>query len=174
MFRTIKTEAIVLKKRNLLNKDIVLTVLSEKKGKIGIFAKGIRTITSRRQPHIQTGNLITVILSEKDNRYYLQETTLISGFSKIKDNSTKHDIIYTMLFILERILPENQQEEQVYDLTKKFLIDLSESEKFTATRLNFYLNKLMQVLGFIHETKPLSELQAIIENIIHDKLPKLN
>jgi DNA repair protein RecO (recombination protein O) len=174
MFRSIKTEAIVLKKRNLLNKDIVLTILSEKKGKIGVFAKGIRTITSRRQPHIQTGNLITVLLSEKDNRYYLQETTLISGFSKIKDNEIKHNSLYTILFILERILPDNQQEEQVYEISKKFLIELSESEKFTATRLIYYINKLMQVLGFVHEEKPLSELRPIIEDIIHDKLPEFN
>lgn len=174
MFRTIKTEGIVLKKRNLLNKDIVLTVLSENKGKIGIFAKGIRKITSRRQPHIQTGNLITLLLSEQDSRYYLQETTLISGFSKIKDNEIKRNSLYTILFILERILPDNQQEVQVYNLTKKFLIELSESEKFTTIRLTHYINTLMQILGFIHEKKPLSELRPIIEDIIHDKLPELN
>jgi DNA repair protein RecO len=174
MTRTIKTEAVVLRKRNLLNKDIVLTVFSEKKGKIAVFAKGIRKITSRRQPHIQTGNLITVLLSEKNGRFYLQETTLISGFSKIKDSEIKHDPLYTMLFVLERILPENQQEDRVYELTKHFLIELSESEEFTTIRLAYYLNSLMRILGYIYVGKPLSDLRREIEEIIHEKIPSLD
>lgn len=171
MTRLIRTEGIVLKKRSLLNKDSIITVLTDKQGKIGIFAKGIKKITSRRLPHIQTGNLINIIVNEKDNRYYLQETTLISGFTKIKNNEDKHDSLYTMLFVLERILPENQNEEQVYDLTKRFLIELSESEKFTTARLTYYINTLMKILGFIHKEKPLSDLRLIIEDIIHEKIP---
>ncbi len=174
MTRLIRTEGIVLKKRSLLNKDSIISVFSEKQGKIGIFAKGIRKITSRRLPHIQTGNLINVILNEKDGRYYLQETALISGFTKIKNTERKHDPLYIMLFVLERILPENQNEEQVYDLTKKFLIELSESENFATTRLTYYMNTLMQVLGFIHEEQPLSDLRLIIEDIIHEKIPELH
>jgi len=174
MPKTIKTEAIVLRKRNLLNKDRLITFLSKEKGKINVFAKGIRKITSRRQPHIQTGNLITVLLSEKNGRYYLQETTLISGFSKIKDSEIKHDPLYTMLFVLERILPENQQEDRVYELTKQFLIELSESEEFTTIRLTYYLNLLMQILGYIHTGKPLSDLRQEIEEIIHEKIPSLD
>ncbi|MBI4226632.1 DNA repair protein RecO, partial [Candidatus Roizmanbacteria bacterium] len=62
MKRTIKTEAIVLRKRSLPNQDTIVTLFSKKIGKVNAFAKGIKKITSRRLPHVQTANLINAVL----------------------------------------------------------------------------------------------------------------
>ncbi|PIP63744.1 hypothetical protein COW97_01050, partial [Candidatus Roizmanbacteria bacterium CG22_combo_CG10-13_8_21_14_all_34_12] len=56
--RSLKTEAVVLKKKDLLNKDVLISVFSQDLGRLTLFAKGIKKITSRRSPHLQTGNLV--------------------------------------------------------------------------------------------------------------------
>lgn len=172
MTRTLKTEAIVLKKRSMPNGDQIITLFTQELGKMAVFAKGIKKITSRRLPHSQTSNLIIVQLSHKNERYYLQETSLISGFSKIKNDEVKVKHLYTFFFVLERMLPEHQKEDDVYDLTKRFLISLSKDD-FDQKKLTEFMNKLLIIMGF--STDPLSqfELAPFIEDIIHEKIPSI-
>ncbi len=174
MNRTLKTEAIVLRKRSLPNQDKIITLFTLETGKVTAFAKGIKKITSRRLPHIQTANLIQTILYKKQDRFYLQESQLISGFSAIKNDRIKLQDLYVILFILERMLPENQKETSVYVLLKKFFIELSKSEGPTDMLLNEYLNKLMRILGYSVEEKSFEDMKRSIESIIHEKIPDLH
>src|SRR3989339_1447299 len=123
--KSLKTEAIVLKKRDLLNRDVLISLFSQNLGRLTVFAKGVKKITSRRSPHLQTGDLINVLVSHKNDHYYLQESQLISGFSELKKEEKKVKQLYTFLFVLDRLLPEQQKETKTYNLTKNFLIDLS-------------------------------------------------
>lgn len=172
MTMTVKTEAIVLRKRSLLNKDTIITLFSKDFGKLNVFAKGIRKITSRRLPHTQTGNLINILIHKKDDRLYLQETALISGFTEIKKNQKKINELYFILFVLERLAPENQKETTLYNLAKKFLIDLSLTAVSDRSIVTKYLNKILIILGYLHKEKTLDELRLIIEEIINEKLPE--
>ncbi len=169
--KIIKTEAVMLKKKSLLNKDYLITIFSETEGKIKVFAKGVKKITSRRLSHLETGNLIEAILYKKDDRFYLQNTRLISGFSKIKNNQQKSNFLYYFLFILDRIMADNQRDFSVYNLVKKFLIKLSEDDKFNQLHLSNYLNRLMKDLGYLKDEKSSRDLRYLIEEIINEKLP---
>ncbi|MBI4225814.1 DNA repair protein RecO [Candidatus Roizmanbacteria bacterium] len=174
MKRTIKTEAIVLRKRPLPNQDKIITLFTKELGKVVAFAKGIKKITSRRLPHVQTANLINAVLYKKDSRFYLQETDLISGFSQIKKNPHKIQLLYLFLFVVERLLPENQLETDAYKLVLKFLIELSETESQGSSLLTKYLNKVLKLLGYSKEDKSYEELRNAIEEIIHEKMPELH
>jgi len=170
MAKQVKSEGIVLKKIGLLNKDYLVTIFTHDQGKTKVFAKGIRKITSRRLSHIETANLIQTILSVKNDRFYLQETKLVSGFAKIKDKPEKVDYLYQYFFVLERLLPENQKESDIYLLTKKFLIKLS-SDEFSQTDLTDFFNKLLRQLGYSKENLTFNQSKQLIEEIISEKLP---
>ncbi len=173
MIRSLKTEAIVLRKKDLLNKDVLISFFTENLGRLTVFAKGVKKITSRRSPHLQTGNLINVLISHKNDRFYLQESQLISGFSELKKDEDKVKQLYLFLFVLDRLLPENQKEERVYNLTKRFLINLSLPAGKDRLGLLYYLNKLMSLLGYLHQAKNFNELKFFIEEIINEKIPSL-
>ncbi len=171
MSKTIKSEAIVLKKKHLLGKDYLVTLLTVSEGKIITTAKGVKKITSRRASHLQTGNLISVVLSLHNERLYLQESKLISAFSKIKSNTEKIKKMYFVLFFVDRLLPENQTEERLYVHVRNFLVGLSQTHDFTKERLLVYLNELLTLLGYQKEMRSLSETIAYLEEIIHEKAP---
>lgn len=173
MIRTIKTEAFVLRRRNLPNQDLILHLFTKERGKLIVFAKGIKKITSRRLPHTQLGNLIKVVIHVRDNRFYLGESQLISAFSKIKEDEQKLPYFFFSIFLMDRLLPEQQKEDPVYREFLKFFIRLSKEEKFQMSSLTQWANKVMKLLGFAHEDKPYDELRAFIENIIEEKLPVL-
>lgn len=172
MPRITKTEAIVFKKNtNLLHKDSLITLFTQEYGKLKLIAKGIKKVTSRRLPHNQTGNLIKAIIGRKDSFFYLQETELVSHFSEIKKNKTKINILYFYFFVLDRLLPENQKELTIYNLTKKFLINLSRSNTFDKEKTASYLNKVLIHLGYSDRELVFEEAINLTEELINEKLP---
>jgi DNA repair protein RecO (recombination protein O) len=171
-FRSLKTEAVVLKKKSLLNRDVLISLFTHDLGRLTVFAKGVKKITSRRSPHLQTGNLINVLLSSRNDQYYLQETQLISGFSELKEDENKVKQLYSFLFVLERLLPEQQKEAKIYNLTKNFFIDLSKSEG-KGTVILKYLTQVMKSLGYLDKDVSQAELISLIEEIINEKIPSL-
>lgn len=173
MPRTFKTEALVLRKKSLLNRDVLVSLFSESDGKINVFAKGVKKLTSRRSPHLQTGNLIEVLIHRKADRFYLEESLLKSGFSELKKDQEKINLLYQFFFVLERLLPEHQKEETVYNLTKSFLVKLSKLED-KKDILEVYFNKLLRLLGYTKKNHDFVELQSIISDLINEKLPSIN
>lgn len=168
--RSLKTEAIILKKRDLLNKDVLVGLFTQELGRLTVFAKGIKNISSRRAPHLQTGNLVDVLISRRNDHYYLQESQLISGFSELKADEKKVNNLYSFLFVVERLLPERQKEEKTYNLTKNFLIDLSKSTE-PESITDKYLTDIMMQLGYLDKKVSQLELKSLIEEIINEKIP---
>ena len=171
MRQVFKTESLLLNKKSLLEKNILLTFLTKDLGKIKAFAFGAKKITSRRQSFFQTGNLLKIIIEKKDDRFYLKEVSLISGFLSIKEDQKKWPAFYFYLYILERILPENIKDEKNYQLTLNFLVNLSKKQ-FNLDDLNFYLNFLLKNLGYLNQSQSFKENITTIEKIIDEKLPK--
>jgi DNA repair protein RecO (recombination protein O) len=170
--RSLKVEAVVLKKKDLLNNDVLISLFTQDLGRLTVFAKGIKKITSRRSSHLQTGNLINIIISHKNERYHLQESELLSGFSELKKDEKKVSNLYSFLFVLERLLPEQQREEKAYNLTKNFLIDLSKSTQPNSVAAK-YLSDIMMQLGYLDKKVSYPELKSLIEEIINEKIPLL-
>ncbi len=171
MPQVLETEAIVLRKRSLLNKDIFITLFTSEEGKSVAIAKGVKNLTSRRAPHLQTGNLITAQVSKRSERSYIQQTTLITVFGSIRENSSKTDLLYLFLFIIDRILPESQPEQQIFMLTKQYLADLARIENPDREFITPYLHRTLQLLGYADEPANLDDLLGIVEETIHEKIP---
>ncbi|MFH1827426.1 MAG: DNA repair protein RecO [bacterium] len=166
----LKTQGIILKKKELLNLDNFITIFTKDFGKISVLAKGIKKLNSRRAPHIQTCNLIDLILYSKNDRYYLQESSIISGFSKLKKDTKKISMIYYFFLIIDKLLPDNNNEEEIYKLTLNFLIELSNAKKVKNEIVEKYLNEVLNKLGYIKERKPLEKLHSLVEDLLGEKV----
>lgn len=166
----IKTNGIVLSSRNLPSNDIIYVILTEEKGKMRVLGKGIKKISSRRMPHLQTGNLISAVLRRSKDTHYLQETTLISSFSQIKNSSIKMGWLYSILFMIDRLVPEMEQDQNIYNVLQKFMINLAkqdnELELFTQGA-----NQVLSALGYTSSDLPLSEIKEMFTELTNQKLP---
>jgi len=163
--------AIVIKKRELLNLDNLITILTDEFGKIKVLAKGIKKINSRRAPHIQTANLINIVIHNNYERFYLQESNIITAFSSIKKSSKKMSTVYYLFSIIDKILPENQKEDEMFKTVLKFLIELSKIKNVDDKFIEKYINLILKKLGYIQGKKTLNEIHTIIEDIIGKKVP---
>lgn len=166
----VKTNAIVLKKRDLIGNSLVITLLTESNGKLYVYGKGVKNITSRRLPNMQTGNYITAVMKSKNDQYYIQEVQLHSYFSEVKKSEKKLKQMYFFLYILEWILPENQKEKQIYDFTLSLLVDLSKKH-FDETQLIRFCSRLLRLLGYDSTLYTMSDTIQYIQGIINKKIP---
>jgi len=170
--RTDKTEAVILRKRDLPGGDSSVVLFTLTHGKVRAYAKGIRTIKSRRLPHSQTGNPVNVQLEHKPSGTYLRETSLISHFTGIKKDVEKVKRMYFFLYLLDRLLPENQEEKAIYEQTKLFLVRLTGTETPPEKLLLLFGTRVMKSLGYGDDFDSIGSITASVEEIIGKKIPK--
>lgn len=144
-----KDHAIVLKKNQLLGDNVLITLFSQAKGKIVLKAYGVKKLNSRRMAHLETGNYIAFCAYEKENYATLTETELIYGYSKTRRSGDKLAYLFTYLFVLHRMLPENQPEGVFFDISLTFLKELNNQAEFSTKNLTNYFDALLLAGGFL-------------------------
>lgn len=166
----IKTKGIVLSSKILPSDDVIYIILTEEQGKMRVYGKGVKKTSSKRRPHLQTGNMISVVLRKSHDTYYLQETTLVSAFSQIKQSSTKLNWLYALLFMIDRLVPEMERDQKIYNTLQQFMINISKKDDehvlFTQSA-----NHVLSVLGYTSEELPLSDIKEMFTELTNQKLP---
>jgi DNA repair protein RecO (recombination protein O) len=170
MSEKINVRGFVLKKKNLINDDLLVVILSRELGKIAVMAKGARKAKSRRAPYLQTGNLINAIIYQKYDMYFLLQTDLVSAFSQIRD-SLSMSYLYQFLFTIEGILPQNEKEEKIFNLLQNYIISLHKKENHEVY-LKKFLTLLLSQLGYIDGSDKIDDIYKLAEEVVGRPLPK--
>ena len=173
MFRSYKTEAIVLKRRNFGEADRILTVFTKYNGKITVKAPGVRRITSRRSSHIELLNLSIFTLYKSSKTFFpiVTEAQTLKDFSPIKDNLEKIGYAYYICELISGLCPENQENRSVFFHLRGTLCDLAQASNGKNIVKNFEKNLLAE-LGFWPEVKLLQTQgsQTVMERLMERKL----
>jgi hypothetical protein len=141
----VTTDGLILKRKDFGEADRVLTVLTNRYGKISVIAKGVRKITSRRAGNIEVLNLVKLHLF-KAKSYTLSEAESIATFQKLKDNLTLSTTAFHIIELIDRLVPEEQKNERLFDLTIAVLKILEQNPRQIFVR-SFEV-KLLGLLGF--------------------------
>src|SRR3989338_10556742 len=116
----VTTEGLRLKMSNFGEADRVITVLTDRFGKISVVAKGVRRITSRRSGNVELLNRVKLHLFKAKN-YTLTEAESIETFAKIKENLTLSTTAFHVIELVDRLTREEQKNIQIYSLTVSIL-----------------------------------------------------
>lgn len=116
-----KVEGIILKRTNFGEADRFLTVFTKEKGKISVLAKGIRRITSRRAGSVELFNQAILFLHKGRNFDILTEATTLNTFPHFRLDFQKVGAAYYACELIDRLTPEEQEHDAVYELLVKFL-----------------------------------------------------
>ena len=115
MPRYLTTQAIVINHRDFQESDQFVSLLTENEGKIIAIAKGVRSPKSHRRGSLELGNIIKAVFYEKNDRYWLAETTVINHTLSASKSLTQLNLIFYFLEIINHFIAENQQLDGVFD-----------------------------------------------------------
>lgn len=123
----------------------MVTVLTERLGKISIVARGVRKITSRRAGNIELLNRVKLHLF-KGKGYTLTEAESLETFPRIKENLILSTTAFHVIELVDRLVPEEQKNYQVFDLTLAVLRILERNPRQIIIRA--FEVKILSLLGF--------------------------
>lgn len=122
--KIIKTNCIVLKKKEMKEADLLVTLFSKEYGKIMATAYGIRKSRKRNVVSLNPLNEVEITLSQKNNFYVVQDVEILKNFKNVLKNIEKLEI---SLYVLDSI-------DKIYYIT-------DENGDF--------FDKLLEILSFI-------------------------
>lgn len=169
----VTTEGLILKRHNFGEADRVLTVLTDRYGKISVIAKGVRRITSRRAGNVEVLNRVKLHLFKAKN-YNLSEAESLDTFSSLKENLTLSTTAFHIIELTDRLTPEEQKNPQLYELVVSILRILEKNPRQIFVRA--FEVKILSLLGFwgvggIRDISP--EIGAILEKLEYDSWERI-
>ena len=101
--KIIKTNCIVLKKKEMKEADLLVTLFSKEYGKIMATAYGIRKSRKRNVVSLNPLNEVEITLSQKNNFYVVQDVEILKNFKNILKNIEKLEISLYVLDSIDKI-----------------------------------------------------------------------
>ncbi|MBI2420988.1 MAG: DNA repair protein RecO [Candidatus Levybacteria bacterium] len=167
----LKTEAIIIKRKDSGEADRLLTVFTKGNGKMKIKAKGVRKISSRRGGHVELLNTSILSLYNGGKMPILTEAVTLRAFSPEKNGLEKIGAAFHLCELIDGLCAEHQENQRVYALIKRTIEELENTEEIDSL-LNQFERDLLDLLGFWPKEKYLDpqDSQYVIEDILERKL----
>ncbi len=151
--RVVKVRGIVLKRKNIAERDKLITLFTREKGKIEILARGIRSIKSRRAPHLELFNEAEIILHKGRTFEVASEVKSTSkAISATSPGFSNVGYLFYVTEIVDKLLPLGVSQDRVYEAFQKYLRDLaghSYPRAVAERKAKEFVIKLLWELGFL-------------------------
>ncbi len=166
----LRTEGIILKRRNFGEADRIVTIFTRDFGKITVLAKGVRRPRSKKAGHLELGSWCKVFVAKGKSLDLLTEVQTRYAFGIDNFSEEKTNKIYHILEIVENIFPEHQKNLIAYNLLVKFLKRIEQNDDFNLLSTVFKI-KLMSNLGyFTSHTLKESNTKNILRSLENEDL----
>lgn len=176
IYKIYKTPAIILKRKNFGEADKILTIFSLHSGKIKVLAKGVRKINSRRGGSLEIFNCCRFVLRRGKDFDLISEVEPILTFREWRKNLKKVAVAYYFCELVDKLLPEGQENKKIFELLKNYLNSLRDFDDLNFVRS--FEEFLLEYLGFgvpLDLKKQKRSLKPYIEQIVEKeiKTPRL-
>lgn len=172
--RNLQLEGIVIKRYNVGEADRLLVLFTKEQGKLKVLGKGIRKISSRRASHLEIFSQVNLSLHQNKTIPYVLEAQIINNFRNIRQNLRKIAISYHLCEIINKLLPEKEKNEELYNSLIETLLLLEKENSSVKIRriIRFFVNNLLTKLGYItyNQDTAYSLLMTEIESITEQPL----
>jgi DNA repair protein RecO (recombination protein O) len=146
MANSVKTKGVVLKGINFGEADKILTIFTERLGKIRVIAKGVRRIKSHLAGSLEPLMEVNLGLIEGKTFFIVTASLIIQDFPKIHSVLQKTSVAFYLGELIDRFSEEFEKNVEVYNLFSQALRLVEESDRSIVLRI-FEL-KLISLSGF--------------------------
>jgi DNA repair protein RecO (recombination protein O) len=145
--RNYKTAAIVLKLRDLSEKDRIATFLSPVIGRFDAVVKGAKKITGKSMGKVEPLNYLQMLLAKGKNLDIVTQTELVTSFPYIRQDLVRTTSSLYMLDMILRNIDEGDKEIRIFKLLKNclYLIENGVSPQLVNRAFDM---KLITLLGY--------------------------
>lgn len=144
------SEGVVLKGWKFGETSEIVSVLTEKFGKVRMIAKGSRGLKSKFKGCLEPLTHIHLIYYEKKTRdlQLLSKADLIDPHYGIIGNPVKTALAFATIELVEKIVEDENPVQQLFSLLVDTLFSIDQSEKFIEGYFWFFEEHLINIMGY--------------------------
>jgi len=143
-----KTQAIVLKRREIGEFDRLVTFYSKELGKIIGKVTGARRIKSKLTPHLEPFFNIDIMVAPGRTFYRVASARIINSFAKIREDGNLIAAASYLVKLVDELVKEEQRDIYIFNLLKKSLDYLDQRKMNPALLIDVFAWKLVAHLGY--------------------------
>jgi len=151
LYMQIKTKAIVLKYIKYTDNSIIAHLFTQNSGKQSFIIKGVRSKKSKIKINLfQPFSILEIetIQKSRNNIYSIKEAKPTIVLNSIGTNITKSSIVFFITEIINKILKDEEPDNDLYNFIEDFIINLEKAENINNFHLIFLI-RLTSFLGFL-------------------------
>ncbi|MBR5528770.1 MAG: DNA repair protein RecO [Clostridia bacterium] len=142
-------DGVVIRETAYGESDKILTLLTDKLGKITVSAKGVRSIKSKNSSGVQLFANSSFELTEKNGRYTLKTAILQNSFYALRDDVTRFALGSYIVDVAATVCTENNDETEMLRLVKNCLYAIAEFDEVPLWKIKAAFElKCMTANGF--------------------------
>jgi DNA repair protein RecO (recombination protein O) len=150
--RLYRTEAVVLRRRDLGEADRIVTLFTEQHGKLRVVAKGVRKTRSRLAGHLEPFSRAMVLLARGRNLDIATQAELLNPFRALRQDEARIAYAGYLADLLDALTVEAQENYAAYGLLLNALGRLDSGVDPFVTARHFEL-RILGILGFRPELR---------------------
>lgn len=144
----IKVKGIVIKEIQYKDNDKIITILTDKLGKISCIAKGAKKTNSPILANCQYLVFSEFVLYKNKSFYYINSAFVIDTFYNLKIDLDKLQMIFELTKLLQNVTDENQDTTDILKLFLNTLYIIDKLNKNNDLIISTFKIKLFCILGF--------------------------
>lgn len=125
----IKQNGLVIFERDLGENDKLLTILTERYGKLTVIAKGVKSMRNRHMPSSQLFCYASFGLRKKGSYYYIVDSDLLENYFDIRSDVLKHALASFVCDVVNDVCQEGNTEDEILRLALNILYAISKEIK---------------------------------------------
>jgi DNA repair protein RecO (recombination protein O) len=145
--RTLRTEAIVLKRRNFGEADRLLTLYTREFGKLQAIAKGARKPQSRKTGHVELFMRSRFLLAEGRDLHIITQAEMVDAYPALREDLVCTTYASYLVELLDRFTVEEDANQDIYHLLSQALSWLGEADDIRLPTRTYEL-RLLGLTGF--------------------------
>ena len=170
--RNFNDTGFVLKAVDYKEADAIVTIYSQKFGKLVLIANGIKKLKSRKRGHIRQFSKIRFSASHTKGLGILTEVETIKNYPKIEKTLGKVSLGYYFSEVIDKFIHEGESNKEVFELIDEYFLKLSQTNQLKKLRLSFIYD-LLVTLGFWPKGKVMENEDLIIGEILEREISSL-
>ncbi len=143
-----KTHGIIIKRKNFGEADRLLTIYTQKRGKVKAIAKGVRRIKSKLAGHLELFYLTDFVIAEGKNIDIITGAVNIRNFCHLRDNLTCSNQAYYIAEIIDKLVHEHEKNINIFCLLSDSMLKINENNKVL---LSYFTIQILKLLGHLPE-----------------------
>lgn len=159
-----RTDAIILRRRDLGEADRILTLYTPHIGKLSAIAKGVRRPTSKLGGHVELLACSRMQMARGRDLDIVTQSEMLHAFPRLREDLYRTTYGFHVAELLDSLIAERIEQQPVYDLLLLTLQRL-DTEEDPELAVRFFEVQLLGLLGYRPELRRCLRCQQEIQPI---------